>query len=205
MRRKARQKFDNPDSLNRVFYKSNYQSYEGETRKVRRKVGDIYFSLPKSDFVTNGGDKIPQSDFIFGLTTLPIKMRFGNPEVENGKQKRYFDFAGEISLGISTGWRRRTDPINSFSVLTGIAITSVPIDSFTSKGLFTSPTNVSALTWHLGILYQHKVFQIGLFSGIDYLKGELGKRWVYRHQPWLGIGLGIAILNTDPAAFSAKK
>lgn len=193
--------FADAKDLNAKLYNNSLTNQSGSVLPN----ANIFFRLPKGDFVKYGGDRIPQSDFVFGLITLPIKMRFGSSEMVNGVQKRYFDFAGEISLGVSTGYRRRFSNIASYSILTGLAITSVPIDSFASKGLITSETNVSALTWHLGVLYQHKIFQIGIFTGLDFMKGELKRKWVYNNQPWLGIGLGIAILNTDPAGFSSKK
>jgi len=39
-----------------------------------------------------------------------------------------------------------------------------------------------------------------VITGIDFLAGEIGREWVYRDKPFLGIGLGfdIAELGVKP-------
>jgi hypothetical protein len=69
------------------------------------------------------------------------------------------------------------------------------VDSFSTKGIATSATNNAAITAHLGTLYQIDNFQIGLFTGIDFLAGEIGVNWKYRRKPWFGIGLGYSIFQ----------
>jgi len=156
----------------------------------------IYFNLPYSTFVSSCEERLQKTSFTLGAVIIPIKMRFGSSAIVNGQHLRNFDFQGNVNLGLLVGFKLQPTHRYSFSFLTGISLTSVPVDSATTQGFITQSTNNAALTWNiLGIVYQIDNFQIGVITGIDYLSGEIAHHWVYRNRPWLGIGLGFSIFS----------
>ncbi len=163
-----------------------------ETRK--------FFLLPKSSFDSNSEIKydIPEGSFTFGAITVPIKLRFGMKD-NQGNRESYFDFTGDVNIGLSAGFKWRPTKTEDFSLnfLGGFSITSVEVDEQTTKGFVSTNTKASAFTPNLSIVFESKNFQIGVFSGIDFLSGELGDNWVYQDKPWLGIGLGYGIFSQD--------
>lgn len=165
---------------------------------------DRFFILSAADFQLFCARRIPKTEITFGIVTLPIKMRFGSKEIVNNKPKRYFDFGGDVSLGISGGLKFNKSKNVSKTIITGIAISSVPVDSFTTHGVIQDATNVSAITWHLGFIYQYRTYQFGIFTGFDFVAGETGRQWVYKGMPWLGIGLGLSIFNANASANSEQ-
>jgi hypothetical protein len=165
------------------------------------KSPSIYFILPLSEFA-KAVEKHPKAPFALGIAVIPIKMRFGGGSANNN-DKRHFSFESSVSLGFSVGINVKLDKSkftarNNIAFLTGISLTSVPLDNFTTKGFLKSSTNNASITGHIGILYQIDNFQIGIFSGIDYLAGRIGEEWKYRNKPWIGLGIGFSI-------FQAKK
>ena len=164
---------------------------------------DIYFLLPLNQFQTTI-EKHRKAPFALGIAIVPIKMRFGNSKKSKATiDSRYFNFESAVSLGFSVGCNVKLDKSkftarNNLAFLAGISLSSVPLDSFTTKGFLKTNTNNASITGHIGMLYQIDNFQIGVFTGIDYLAGEVGNQWKYRNKPWVGIGLGYSI-------FQAKK
>jgi len=172
-------------SLNKQYYK------DGNVQK--------YFTIPKKQFHENTlKDKTPpKNSFTTGAITVPIKIRFGSKD-KDGVRTRYFDFYGDVNLGMAIGYKFRPwkNQDMFFNFLGGIGITSVAVDSLTTKGYIKTSTKAAALTPSLSFVWEIKSFQIGLFAGIDYLSRELGDKWDYKDQVWLGIGLGYSIFKT---------
>jgi hypothetical protein len=154
-----------------------------------------YFLLPIADYNPKAETVLAKHAFTIGALTVPIKMRFGDKKA-NGDPLRDFTFSGDVSLGFSLGYKYSPSKRHAFNALTGVSITSVPISPQTTKNLITNETNVAAVTWHIGLLSEVDNFQFGVFSGIDYLAGETGRRWIYRNQPWLGIAIGYSLLQS---------
>jgi hypothetical protein len=160
---------------------------------------DVFFILPLTEF-NKSIMKFGNAPFAVGILVVPIKMRFGNGEQEIPENRRYFAFESAVSLGFSIGVNIKLDKSkftarNNLAILTGVSLSSVPVDSFTTKGYLSSSTNSASITWHLGVLYQIDNFQIGLFTGMDFLAGELGRQWKYKEKPWFGIGLGYSMFK----------
>jgi hypothetical protein len=156
---------------------------------------DIFFKLPLKTFTTECDLRLNRHSFTLGAVTIPIKMRFGS-KWSDGTQKKDFSFSGDISFGLSVGYKYSPSKRYSHNILTGISLTSVPVTPATTQNSITSETNVAALTWHLGYLYQIDNFQIGAFTGIDYLGGKTGRLWNYKDEMWLGIGVGYSIFKS---------
>jgi hypothetical protein len=160
---------------------------------VRAGNDKMYFLMPSVDFDRFCEKPVSRNSFAVGIPTIPAKLRFGNGGT--GDEPRYFRFEGNVSLGLSAGYKRSfgEDFKNAFNVLAGFTVASVPVDPSTTQDKVTSSTNAASFSPHIGLVFEVEKFQIGLYTGLDFLDGELNKYWVYRHQPWLGIGIGYSI------------
>lgn len=158
---------------------------------------EIYFVLSFKDFEKYCTEAIKTHSFSLGIPTIPIKLRFGN----GGKEEnpRYFNFEGNINLGLSLGYKYSFgfEKKNSISIVSGFTLSSVPVDSLSTKGKIVTKTSASSFSPHLGLIFSDNNFQFGLFCGVDFLYGETNKYWIYRNQPWLGLGFGYSLFNTD--------
>lgn len=153
-----------------------------------------YFRISRSDFDVRCRERLTRHQLSIGAMTLPIKMRFA--EKQNGINKSYSNFTGNISLGLSVGYKRNYTRRFALSALTGFSLSSVPVSPETTNNEVLSETNQAAVTWHLGGLMEIDNFQLGIFTGIDYLSGKINSQWVYRNKPWLGVGIGFSFFNT---------
>ncbi|MFC5046212.1 hypothetical protein ACFSTE_04415 [Aquimarina hainanensis] len=198
--------------IERILANGNYVIHVLKYRKVKKDEGinarlvykddksRKFFFLPKNSFEPNTEIKYdtPRHSFTFGTITVPIKLRFSSRDKED-RRENYFDFRGDVNIGLSAGYKLRIGKKKDFSLnfLAGASITSVEVDEQSTKGFVSTNTKVSAFTPSFNIVFEKKDFQIGVFSGVDFLSGELGDKWVYKHKPWLGIGLGYGILSRD--------
>jgi hypothetical protein len=100
-------------------------------------------------------------------------------------------------LGLSGGWKYSfgDEQQFGFNILAGFTVASVAVDSLTTKGRVSSNTTAASFSPHLGVVIDFQKFQFGVYTGIDFLYGELNKYWVYRNQPWLGIGIGYSLFR----------
>lgn len=133
--------------------------------------------------------------FTVGIPTIPVKMRFGNGGT--GDDPRFFRFEGNVSLGLSGGVKFSYGNKKQYgtNVVLGFTVASVQVDSTTTKGKVNANTSAASFSPHLGLVFDFNKFQFGLYSGIDFLYGSPNKEWVYRNQPWLGLGIGYSLFN----------
>lgn len=163
----------------------------------------VFYLLPRADFQGKCDERLAKHGFTFGAVIMPIKMRFGSlltTSTTTGgttvtSHRKNFTFSGEVSAGLLIGIKHDYSSRSSISFLSGISLTSVPVDSETTGGFITSPTNASALSWPFGIVYQYDKVQFGAFIGLDFLAGEVSHHWVYRKNVWAGIGVGFSIFT----------
>ncbi|HNP23740.1 MAG TPA: hypothetical protein PKM63_18870 [Panacibacter sp.] len=152
------------------------------------------FVMTRDEFDKNCEEKVPKNQLSIGAVTLPIKVRFANGL--EGNDKVYSSFEGNVSVGLSAGLKRNyRNGKYSTIALGGIALSSIPVDSTTTKNFVAGKTNASAVTIHAGFLFSIDNFQIGIFTGIDYLSGEINSKWDYRNKPWVGVGIGFSFFN----------
>jgi hypothetical protein len=164
-------------------------------RKGMTPQPDIFFLLPVADFNNNVQQRI-KGDFTVGLVNLPIKMRFGSRKLVDDQYTRDFLLSNDVSLGLSFGIKLSKPRAKwSASIVTGFALCSVQVDSSTTKGLIKSAQNASGVTIPLGFFIEHNDFQIGAFSGFDFLTGPVGRKWLYADKPWLGIAIGYSLFK----------
>lgn len=155
-----------------------------------------YFKVTNAEF----SEAITQlhERWTFGTVILPLKLRFGDTD-SKGNNLRYFDFTSEINVGLSLAWRMTK--ANSRTIDTylfgSLNLSSIPMDSANTKGFQKIKTNASAISPTTGLVVHFKKSGLQLITtiGLDFIAGELGRKWVYRNQPWLGIGVGFSIFK----------
>lgn len=172
----------NTDSLN--FQKFN---------EVKSCVGcEKYFKIPSSVFKNECSIEEPRKSFIFGLTTLPLKMRFGDND-----NKKSFDYEASTSLGLVFGLQIKpySNRKFTFSLVGGLNLTSIKLDSLTSRGFVNSESKFAAVTPTCGVMLNFDEFTIAVYSGVDMIGGKAGTNWIYRDRPWFGVGLGYKVFD----------
>ena len=155
-------------SVNNQFFCIKASNFKGPVIKKRYKTW-LYNAKPN-----------------IGTLVVPIKMR--------PKQGEYpFDFTTDFTLGSSFGYSFRMSPYqpNYLSIVGVFGVTSVGVDSITTKGYITEPnTKLSAITPGIGIITEIDNFQIGAVIGWDIVGGKTGQNWIYNGKTWLSFGIG---------------
>ena len=158
------------------------------------------FKITKADFESNAipyfnaGFKKGAWDWSSGIVVLPLKAR-KNPE---------FSYSKDFTLGLSGGAKMRISNSNPtyLNFLYNIGISSVGIDSLSSKGKIKQPSDRAALTNAFGIVLENHSYQFGIFYGFDRLSSNDYKntQWIYNRKPWISIGIGYQIFSKENKA-----
>ena len=77
----------------------------------------------------------------------------------------------------------------------GIGFSSIKVTPQTTKNFIESESTQSSITFSGGAIFEIEKFQISTFIGIDTMSGEIGRNWVYRNRPWIGLGFGYEIFK----------
>ncbi len=129
--------------------------------------------------------------FTWGFLTLPIKARFGN-------SKAPFTFEEKINFGISAGlrWQHVNRVYSASNLLGGVSVGGVKIDKDNSA---------SALSFSAGYMYQYDVFQIGIFTGVDFIDKSAGVSWGYQGKPWVGFAIGFSLFGENKTTVAGEQ
>lgn len=129
--------------------------------------------------------------FTWGFLTLPIKARFGN-------SKAPFTFEEKINFGISAGvkWQHVNKVYSASNLLGGVSVGGVKIDKDNSA---------SALSLSVGYMYQYDKFQIGLFTGVDFIDKSAGVSWGYQGKPWVGFAIGFSLFGETNSTVAGEQ
>ena len=190
-------KGDTVDSLKSVKLNERVSSYM--VKKEGNFTGEQitnYFKLTNIEF-TEVTTKL-EAGWTFGTVILPLKLRFGDTD-NKGNNLRYFDFTSEVNIGLSIAWRMtrvNTRTIDTY-LFGSLNLSSIPVDSANTHGFQKTKTNTSAISPTIGMVINFKNSGLQLIGtiGYDFMAGELGRKWTYRNQPWIGIGVGFSIFK----------
>lgn len=154
-----------------------------------------YYIVPTKTLINNSTEFENKSGlWNIGLLVLPIKIR---PFATESGQ---FDFSNGFSVGTTFAWTAhhnwQTNFTHSFLLYAGIS--SYKADETKIKEVredYTIATFSPAIGW----MWEKNNVQLGILMGIDFPSGNLQQNWVYRNQPWFGLGVGIALfkINSD--------
>jgi hypothetical protein len=166
---------------------------------------NIYFKISSANYSAFAEEVKRRGSFVVGASTTLIKIRPGN-----GKSKVdeviYSEFGNDFNIGVTAGWRLSNYEDNvSASLVGGIAFSSIKFTPQTTRGFVTSESTQSSITYSIGVIFEVDKFQISSFFGIDTVSGEMGKNWIYRDRPWIGLGFGFEIFKPQGKIDNSKK
>lgn len=169
---------------------------ELDTLMICASTKTMYFVLEDEDF-KNKTDlyefKTEGGKCIFGIATMPVKLRFGNRNTQN----KLFEYSSDISLAAMGGVRFRISHFHEdfLNLLISTGISTISLDSLNTGGFQIKSITASAFNWSLGTVMELSGIQFGLYVGWDYTSGELSRHWVYNKDPWLSLGIGAALFS----------
>jgi hypothetical protein len=171
------------------------------TQLISEDTNDKYFIISLDDFNKKTSEYNGYNqNFTWGFSTIPIKLRFKNSNAP-------FQYETGFSLGVNAGYEFQFPSVSkqSLGVLLGVGISAVNITPETVNNYIDKNITTGAFTPSLGLVYSYESFQVGLFSGLDIIPGELGQNWDYKNKPWLGVGLGFTIFQKNKIDNSSEQ
>lgn len=156
-----------------------------------------YFLLTKSDFQDFCVLAENPIDWSVGAITVPIKIRFNGESESSVRDQRLRSVGSDLNLGTTIGftWRYMEGGMAKGSLQLGFAVTSIDVDSITTRGRVLDPITASAFTPSLTLQLHVGQYSLGVSGGWDIPGGQLAADWAYRNKPWLGIGIGLNLLS----------
>lgn len=156
---------------------------------------NIYFKITSAQYLAFAEELKRRGSFVVGASTTLIKIRPGNGK-DNKDEVIYSEFGNDFNIGLTAGWRITNYKRNtSVSLVGGIAFSSIKVTPQTTRDFIKSESTQSSITFSGGAIFEIDKFQISIFTGIDTMSGEIGKNWIYRNRPWLGLGFGYEIFK----------
>jgi hypothetical protein len=127
-------------------------------------------------------------DITFGTLTTPFKFRH-DP----------FLFTTNLNLGTSVSFQKKFYTNWSWGVVAGLSLSSVALDSFSTKGFVMTPTERPAVTPSLSGMIGYKNVNLTIGIGWDFINktSTLEESWGYHGKRWIGIGLGVSLFNSN--------
>lgn len=155
---------------------------------------EIYFKLSTSKYLSFAEELKRRGSFVVGASTTLIKIRPGNGE--DGENAIFSEFGNDFNIGITAGWRINDWKRNvSVSLVGGLGFSSIKVTPQTTRDFIDSESTQSSISFSGGAIFEIQKFQISTFVGIDTMSGEIGRNWIYRNRPWIGIGFGYEIFK----------
>lgn len=138
---------------------------------ISKETNGNYFLMDLEDFNKKTSEfHGKKHSLAWGFSTIPIKLRFGGGD-------RTFQYNTGFSLGMNVGYERQFQSRlkQSIGLLLGAGISTVGVDPESVNNYIDKSATVGAFTPSLGLVYTLESFQVGVFTGIDYIQGEMGK------------------------------
>jgi hypothetical protein len=127
-----------------------------------------------------------------GLLIMPVKIR------PFATEKGQFDFANGFSVGTTFAWTVHHNWRTNFThnLLLYVGISSYTADSTKLKEE-RNDYKIATFSPAIGWMWEKNGVQLSILTGIDFPSGNLQQKWVYRNQPWIGLGVGIGLFKID--------
>lgn len=167
----------------------NLKTYETATFE------SIYFKMSNSEYLAFAEELKRRGSFVVGASTTLIKIRPGNGK-EDENEVIYSEFGNDFNIGVTAGWRINNYKDNvSVSLVGGLGFSAIKVTPQTTRNFIDTESTQSTITFSAGAIFEIEKFQISTFIGIDSMSGEIGKNWIYRNRPWIGLGFGYEIFK----------
>lgn len=149
-----------------------------------------FFLLEKTTFNKSCSEYTIQQtwDIAFGTLTTPFKFRH-DP----------FLFTTNLNLGTSVSFQKKFFTNWSWGIVAGLSLSSVTLDSFSTKGTVVTSTERPTVTPSLSAMIGYKNINLTLGLGWDLINkvSTLEESWVYHGKRWIGIGIGVSLFNSN--------
>jgi hypothetical protein len=154
-----------------------------------------YFFITDEDLLANAKkyNPKPSIDFTFGAIAYLIKVR---PSVGKDISSKWTtDLAG----GITYGPRFRIKENWGVSVLGGLTLSKINMDSISTRGFVKNKiVEKIALTPTLNLLFSYKNFSFGGALGMDWINDDTAEAasWVYNKKLFWTVGIGFNLFTS---------
>gem|GEM_PF-6211540 len=164
----------------------------------------LYFAVKKSDMALVAQKWFARSvSAEFGILSIPFKLRFAP-----------FDYSKDISFNATAAakWRIGRTKENYISLMGGVGITSVTLDSASTfreeagDTLYvTGSRSAAAFSFVGGLVFEFNKIQIGVFTGFDALGGNEARMWRYQYSPFFAVGIGFSLFTISTSNEKSAK
>lgn len=168
------------------------------SRLVVNANGVIYFKLSQNEYLLNAERFEKHGSFTVGAATTLIKIRPGRKEPKDG-YTIYSEFGNDFNIGVSAGWKFKPNRRKQVyhSVVGGLSFSSIKVTPYSTNSFITSESTQGCITFSAGYVFEYNKFQVSIFSGLDVMSGEVGRKWIYKDRPWIGLGFGVQIFRAE--------
>jgi hypothetical protein len=154
------------------------------------KLNGKYFLLPKTDFTASCSDNIDASKWglNYGVLAIPFKFR---------PTKTLF--TNNLNLGSSIYLQYQNNKNWSNGFVLGISLSSVTLDSLSTKGTIKTNSDRPAFTPSLSYVVSFKNISFTAGLGLDVINktSVTEKSWIFNGKPWIGFGIGINLFSSN--------
>jgi hypothetical protein len=172
--------------------KYNFKMLSTEATKASPLPNDNikFFLLSKSTFALSCSEYNFQQkwDITFGTLTTPFKFRHSP-----------FLFTTNLNLGALVAFQRKFSTNWSWGVVGGLSLSSVTLDSFSTKGFVMTTTERPAVTPTISGMIGYKNINVTIGFGWDIINkpSAIEESWMYAGKRWIGVGIGISLFNAS--------
>lgn len=134
----------------------------------------------------------PKTEFNYGTISYLARIR---PKI-GGVNSRW---STDLNLGLTAGIRKNYGKNIGLSLLGGLSITKVNLDSISTNGAIMTTSEKPALTYSLNLLFSYQNFSIGFGIGKDWINADSKETssWIYNKKIFYSIGFGINIFRSS--------
>ena len=134
----------------------------------------------------------PKYEFNYGTISYLGRMR---PKVGDVSGR----WSTDLNLGLTAGLRRNIGKNVGLSLLAGLAITRINLDSISTNGIVRSTSEKPAFTPSLNMLFSFQNFSVGFGIGMDWINEDSKETsaWIYNKKLFYAVGFGINIFRTS--------
>ena len=145
------------------------------------------FKMAKTDYA-RVKDAKGREILSFGALTLPVKLRSSEGEV---------NFETDFNVNFALAVRLSESFINDWDLTwqIGFGLGSTDLTSTNSSIEVGKDQSVETITGLTGLNLRFQSFQVGLYTGIDYINNQSEYNWKYNGNMFISAGIGINIFG----------